>query len=196
VRNFLRTETKKVVDRSLSSKTRINRLIAGWRTDPKFLNRNGRPKALEVVGAKSEFSTLARRYGRDVTARTLLDQLLRQRLALERRGKVTLVSRQATVQQNQNTSFADLRHLLQVLDEFDWQFGRRTYSSVAVSLTASENKSAQLIRRTALKRLTTTLRALSALPHRGVSPENGASASRHRVLVKVTITAETKEKAK
>jgi len=55
---------------------RATRVLTGWARDAEFLDRRGRPRALEVDGAGS-FAVLVKRYSGDMPARAVLDELLR-----------------------------------------------------------------------------------------------------------------------
>jgi hypothetical protein len=56
---------------------RAARIISGWRADPRFCDGGGRPAALSIEGETATFAELVRRYGADVPARAVLDELLR-----------------------------------------------------------------------------------------------------------------------
>ena len=55
---------------------RAARVLTGWVRDPAFLDRKGRPRALDVDGEAS-FATLVKRYSGDMPSRAVLDELLR-----------------------------------------------------------------------------------------------------------------------
>jgi len=55
---------------------RAARVLTGWARDADFLDREGRPRALEPDGDGS-FAALVRRYSGDMPARAVLDELLR-----------------------------------------------------------------------------------------------------------------------
>jgi len=54
-----------------------NRILAAWYADPKFTDSNGRPAELTMYGRGSTFETLARKYGRGIPTRAVLDELIR-----------------------------------------------------------------------------------------------------------------------
>jgi hypothetical protein len=56
---------------------RIQRIVAGWRTDPEFLTSEGRPADLNSGNGRLSFSKLARKCSSDVSAPTLLKELIR-----------------------------------------------------------------------------------------------------------------------
>jgi hypothetical protein len=54
-----------------------NRILAGWYADPKFTTAGGQPSDLKLYGRSATFDALARKYGRGLPTRALLDELLR-----------------------------------------------------------------------------------------------------------------------
>ena len=65
-------------DRESAEKyNRASRVVAGWRRDPDFRNRQGEVATLEVRGKGPDFSELVGRYSGDVPVRALLDELVR-----------------------------------------------------------------------------------------------------------------------
>lgn len=60
---------------------RAARVLAGWRNDKRFLDSEGKPKALPLKSADSvaSFHTLVAAYSGDVPPRTVLDELKRAR---------------------------------------------------------------------------------------------------------------------
>lgn len=57
--------------------SRPSRIIQGWLRDTSFTNESGAPKPLHFEGGENSFSELVRRYGGDVTPRSMLDELTR-----------------------------------------------------------------------------------------------------------------------
>lgn len=60
-----------------ASKQRTDRVLIGWRTDPEFLDRTGRPMALQMRDGDASFHVLVRKYGGDVTPVSVLKELQR-----------------------------------------------------------------------------------------------------------------------
>ena len=58
-------------------------VLAGWTTDPDFLNPSGTPRALAYAPSPTGFAELVRRYARDIPPRAMLNELLDTRLAIE-----------------------------------------------------------------------------------------------------------------
>lgn len=76
-----------------SAYNRAARVVAGWVRDASFAAADGSPAVLPFEGAQS-FSELVRRYGGDVPARAVLDELLRVgTVERDADGRVRLLAR-------------------------------------------------------------------------------------------------------
>lgn len=84
------------VGRLQAGRTRYNRasrVISGWVRDPDFANAAGEPSTLQFDNGKRSFAELVRRYGADVPARAVLDELLRVgAIQQQSDGTVTLLT--------------------------------------------------------------------------------------------------------
>lgn len=60
-----------------SKHNRAARVITGWLQDPEFQNTNASPRPLEYGEANKDFNLLVKKYGGDVPARAVLDELVR-----------------------------------------------------------------------------------------------------------------------
>jgi hypothetical protein len=58
-------------------RTRLQRVLSGWWTDPDFQDTLGAPAALPLRGAKLSFAALVKRYSGEPRVLTILDELLR-----------------------------------------------------------------------------------------------------------------------
>jgi len=56
---------------------RANRVISGWLRDEFFLDKNNEPLVLPLRGEGATFEELVNRYSGDITARAILDELIR-----------------------------------------------------------------------------------------------------------------------
>jgi len=54
-----------------------NRILAAWHENPKFTGPDGQPAELHLYGRGITFETLARKYGRGIPTRAVLDELIR-----------------------------------------------------------------------------------------------------------------------
>jgi hypothetical protein len=57
--------------------SRVESVVKGWSLDPAFLTASFRPKRLSIGRRNANFSTLVRKYGGDVPARSVLRELVR-----------------------------------------------------------------------------------------------------------------------
>ena len=62
--------------RSEDRYNRASRVIAGWRRDKDFLDREGKPLLLTVSGTANSFQQLVKRYSGDMPFRAVLDELV------------------------------------------------------------------------------------------------------------------------
>jgi len=82
-------EAEQVADRY----NRAARVLSGWGRDADFLDRKGKPRALEVEGEQG-FSALVKRYSGDMPSRAVLDELLRVGAVEQRKDlRLQLVAR-------------------------------------------------------------------------------------------------------
>jgi hypothetical protein len=172
--------------------SRLDRLLQGWCRDRRFSTR-GKPRDLEFRGPNSEFDELVRKYGRDITKRTLKVQLVMLGFAEIRNGKLSLRSRRPKSQQVLAAS-ADLRFVASQLANIDFELGRRAYSSRHVSITADARKSVYALRTIAISRLETVLNSLESLSgdRRRISMHGRKNS--HRLLVSTTVAVESEER--
>jgi hypothetical protein len=54
-----------------------NRILAAWHEDPKFTGPSGQPADLKMYGRGATFEALAKKYGRGIPTRAVLDELIR-----------------------------------------------------------------------------------------------------------------------
>jgi hypothetical protein len=60
-----------------SQQQSTNRILAAWHENPKFTGPDGQPAELHMYGRGVTFETLARKYGRGIPTRAVLDELIR-----------------------------------------------------------------------------------------------------------------------
>ena len=82
VTGLTRSEVTRLLKRSRQSTPRewhihrADRVLRGWHSDPEFVTKTGRPRALTTKGRGSSFHRLVRRYSGDIPARAMLDELV------------------------------------------------------------------------------------------------------------------------
>jgi hypothetical protein len=170
-----------------SGGTRLQKIIDAWCADPRFSDRRGKPKPLLLKQGVNSFDRLVKSYGRDVTTKTLKDQLVQEGLAKEQSGSLVLLARNAT--RMKNAGDADLAFVASQLRAIDFQFGSRAYVTRRVSIHASDRKSAYRIRRIAIQRLGPLLNSIASISSSPVGKKN-RSKPRFRILLSAAIATE------
>ena len=191
VRNVLRTKSAgRAIP--LSQHSRLERVLAAWRRDAKFLNRSGRPRPLSYRGKNSEFSRLVRRYGRDVSAKSILEQLLRIGAVAERAGNL-VISRNSDARSSEaNAARADLKFLEAQLRQLRFRFGKRAYVTRSTSVGVQNGSMARRLQRTTIEKVHLLLSALDAMSDQETS---NRAAPAHRVIVTATVATESRRES-
>lgn len=78
------------VDTGVSKHNRAVRVVTGWLQDEEFLNSRGQPETLVFGEPHDSFNQLVKRFGGDVPARAMLDELVRVGTVKNLNGKVSL----------------------------------------------------------------------------------------------------------
>ena len=79
------------VDTGVSKYNRAVRVVTGWLQDQEFQNSRGKPDVLQYGDPSDSFNQLVKRYGGDVPARAMLDELERVGTVANLGGKVSLL---------------------------------------------------------------------------------------------------------
>lgn len=112
---------KKLVPQAKSD--RIERIIDGWATDPGFTTSGYLPKRLTFGRKSSTFNSLARKYGGDVPARSVLREMVRTGFAKVEGEYVSL-----TAKARKTRGQSRLQHLCQSLTKLLKDSDRRSES--------------------------------------------------------------------
>lgn len=94
-----RKEVKRILDLpsdlvpAVAKHNRAIRVVTGWLQDSEFNSAKGEPLTLSYGDADAGFNQLVKRYGGDVPARALLDELTRVGTVQEKDGKISLVAK-------------------------------------------------------------------------------------------------------
>ena len=158
VRTLLRDRHRKTHPTS-----RIDQVVLGWENDPMFLDSRGKPSALELRGPGKTFDRLAKKYGRDVTTRTLRVELIRRKIAELKGKKLTLVQRGRYFSNDRIAAHTDLKFLVSQLGSIDFQLGRRAYLTRQSSVLVEDKKGVEMVKRIAVERLETVLSSLTEM---------------------------------
>ena len=127
VRKVLAREHRKHPRPNFSRRSRIERILLAWRQDPEFVNEQGRPKPLTFTGANNQFEKLVRKYGRDVTVRTLRDDLIKNKIAVTKGTRLVLIKRGRAIDASSDAALEDLNFLQSQIAPFDFRQGRRAF---------------------------------------------------------------------
>ncbi len=113
---FLLKNTERTSERVLpriALEQRALRVVRGWTSDPRFKTRNGRPAQLRLRGGTSDFSTLVRTYGGDVTSASVLKELERINVVVRsNQGRVRLRPLREQFGTRSSERFAEFADLL------------------------------------------------------------------------------------
>ena len=191
VRRILENQYERTLGRKSKSETRIQRILTAWYQDPKFSNGRGRPKSLTFIGEENQFETLVRIYGRDITARTVRDDLTRKGLVSTKKGRLILNSRNVPVSARAAAALSDLSLLSEQLSHFEFETVRRTSITRALTLSASDAKLLKLVQRKSIAKLETALNSLEAFKPTAHLPKDPRSGLRHQLRIVTIISAET-----
>jgi hypothetical protein len=69
---------------------RTERVIIGWTSDKRYVNRSGNPRRLSITGGRHSFASLAKTFAGDVPHRAVLEELRRLRVVREQGRYVEL----------------------------------------------------------------------------------------------------------
>jgi hypothetical protein len=189
VRRILAAENYPRSSKSVSRRSRIERVLLAWSQDPAFSNQNGRPKPLKYIGLNSQFERLVRKYGRDISARTLREDLIKNKRVIQEGVHLVLAKRGKPKEKHLTAAVADLAFLDSQLARFDFSHGRRDYVERRLCLSASDLRLLKLAQRKATAKIETALSSLEPMER---SLATGARRPRraHRLLVTAIISAE------
>lgn len=172
--------------------TRVDQIITAWRTNPLFQDARGRPRHLDLKGTRSSFEHLVRKYGRDVTSKTLRDELVSRGLASLTGRKISLNVANDRLRAEIASAETDLRFILSLVEDIALQSGRRTYNTKRIAVTAQDRKAVQMLRGIAMRRIETVMSSLSAMS----TPQTRKSSSSRRarrLTITATVSSETEE---
>jgi hypothetical protein len=92
--------------------SRTARVISGWTSDRRYLNRSGSPRSLPILGHKNSFAALVREYGGDVPHRAVLDELKRTRAVIQVNDRIRLSTDSSSFSSRLSPRFARVLPLL------------------------------------------------------------------------------------
>ena len=174
--------------------TRVDHVVLGWRADPEFLDARGRPRPLDFRGAGATFEVLSRKYGRDVTARSLRDELARRGIVSIRNKKLVLLQKQGRFSEDVLAAQADLKFLATHLTAIDFQLGRRSYVLRQGTVSADDKRAVEMLKRIAVTRLDTVFNSLAAMSVDARNDRKRKQRRSRRLLVTAIVATEAEDK--
>ena len=191
VRRLLGSQFDSRIMQEIDRQSRIERILEGWSQDPRFADARGRPKPLSIASRTSEFANLTRKYGRDVTVRTLREMLVSNNLAIIKGNKIVLNESRSLETTNFVAGQSDLGFLNAHLASFDFHTGSRTFALRHTSLPAKDAKSLRLIQRKAVGKIETALESLESVVLRSAAQRRGKRERGRRLIITTTFSSET-----
>jgi hypothetical protein len=179
---------------NLPQTTRVEHVVQGWRTDPQFLDTSGRPKQLEIRGSRASFERLAKKYGRDITARSLREDLIRRGLVTIRHQKLVLLQKGAAPSNDVRAAQTDLKFLSSHLAAIDFQLGRRAYVLRQSAISAEDKRTIEMLKQIAVTRFDTVF---SSLGEMSVDSDGDSKRKKHksrRLIVTAIVATEAEDK--
>lgn len=173
--------------------TRVEQVLFGWRTDPRFVDVRGRPKQLLLRGAKNSFEELARKYGRDITPRALLDEMARRGVVRSTKEFVALTKPASSSTREALSAQYDLKFLVAQLSAYDFSKGRRAFTSRRTVVTARSKKDASVLRQLALGRIETILSSLAEISAEKTSRESLPKKGLRKIQVSAVVAVDAED---
>ncbi|MGQ0833586.1 MAG: DUF6502 family protein [Gammaproteobacteria bacterium] len=116
-------QSKKPYAIKRSMQQRALRVLQGWRLDPRFISKNGKPAELPFSAGAESFVALVRKYGGDVTPVAVWRELERMRAVVRTRtGCLRIAS--SVLRRSPNPEFVEVAQLLQDFAESVTDRGR------------------------------------------------------------------------
>jgi len=197
-----RLEVRSILSRSkihsgvsfVRTSTRIEKVTTGWRTDPLFLDSRGRARSLVLRGSKGSFEHLAKKYGRDVTSKSLRDELVQRGIARLTGQRIHLTG--SDRRRGSEAAFAesDLKSILLQLGGIDFGSGSRAYAIRHATVASYDLKTVQMLKGIATRRIDSVLNSMAEMSSE-LQPLSAKKTRRaRRLLITAMIATESEEK--
>ena len=193
IRSILADRSASQNPRKFKRRSRVEEVIHGWTSDPNYCDSKGRPKSLTFDGAHSQFSRLVRDYGRDVTARTLREDLVSSRQAKLVRGRVVLDAASAVRSVLNLAAISDLRYLSEHFRTIGLTHGRRSYVTRSVTIHATDAHALRVMLRKATQKIEYLMSSMRSLDHPVRHDHVNRHHRSHRIVVTATLSAESRD---
>jgi len=193
-RTQVRQFAKQLRPKTQEKRERLDVVLEGWVTDPAFTTAQLSPRSLSIAGRGNSFSALARKYGGDLPAKSLLRELTRHGFVTQRAGKVSLTPGAARSRQEYRLRF--VAKLLANLIRTEYTDPRLAMSSRGVNLEiqypASSEKGRILVQRRAEAGLKNFLSGLEEIG-RAAAMSSPPSAARKRRVTRARVVLVTED---
>jgi len=155
-KEVLRQQKLPVLSTQYSSEryNRAARVISAWGEDPEFLDKRGKPASLPFEGKRKSFMSLVKKSSGDITARTILDELLHNEIVtVMKDGRIRLLT-QAYIPKGDDlekidilgTDVADqintINHNLICAADQQWFQRKVSYDNIPIELLEALHKKA------------------------------------------------------
>lgn len=178
-------------DSQVLARDRMELVLEGWRRDSDFRDSRGRSRPLSFGGSKSEFARLVRKYGRDVSEKSVRLQLVRMGVAQERLGKLVMTHQGTKQTRELIAARADLHFLRAQLRSIQLQAGRRVYTVRSAAVYVSNQKTAKRLQKATLEKIRLMLAGLDSMAQVTHTRSQPRAPNLHRVIVTATVATES-----
>jgi hypothetical protein len=191
VRNILASQHRPHSRKHSSRQSRVERILLAWREDPEFANEQGHPKPLTVTGSNSQFERLVRKFGRDVTARTIREDLIKNKIAVRKGTRLVLIKRGRAIDSSSAAALADLNFLNSQLAPINFRRGKRAFIDRNLSLSTTDLRLLKLTQRKAIAKIETALSSLESLQRSLSATDSKRSKRIHRLRITAILSTES-----
>jgi Family of unknown function (DUF6502) len=174
--------TSRALDRSA-------RVVAGWLRDPLFLDRNGKPKTLQVRSGAASFAELVRLHSGDIPPRVVLEQLKERGMVRVTANGVSLKSKPKQIGGTPPATLLDVLPYIRELLAVAAAGNARLAYAQRIDVFAEGNSQAILLTERVVRALATTAAALSSLPTLG--EDFKSPAERTKLTIALTVTSKS-----
>lgn len=100
-----------------ATQSRGTKVAVGWISDAQFREVTGRPKALSIGGGRGSFFRLVKKYGGDIPARAMLDEMLRSKLVRREGTRVRLIRAKPETSRNTQATIQAMAPWMSLLSQ-------------------------------------------------------------------------------
>ena len=169
---------------------RTERVVVGWRTDRRYLDRNGLPRRLPIQGRSTSFASLVKAFAGDVPPRAVLDELRRLRIIRESTEGVELADERRPRDRSSTRSIQRLMDVLLDGLEASQGISEPGPQLQRISLNAADILDLNVMQERASTGANAFLEGLQrSLEFPTIPTRRGKKKMRHQLAVTVVVTA-------